>query len=60
MNSKRTTGLHIIHKSKKFIEDNMGVGSSCYGLVETSLISIHEDVGSIPGLAQWVGDPALP
>ena len=40
-------------------EVRLGGESSHRGLVVTNLTSAHEDSGSIPGLLQWVRDPAL-
>ena len=34
-------------------------GSSHHGAVETNPTSIHENVGLIPSLTQWVKDPVL-
>ena len=44
---------------RKCLIKNLVYGSSHRGLVVTNLTSIHEDVGSIPGLAQWVKDLEL-
>ena len=35
-------------------------GSSHHGSAAANLTRIHEDLGLIPGLTQWVKDPALP
>ena len=42
------------------VEKNTTTGSSHFGSAEMNPASIHEDVGLIPGPAQWVKDPVLP
>ena len=60
MDPKFLRNMHFAKKHEKGLKNNEDAGSSCCGSVVMNPASIHEDMDSIPGPAQWVKDSALP
>ena len=52
-------GLHLAGYDAA-LQSKSILRSSCCGSVVMNPISNHKDAGSVPGLASWVRDPALP
>ena len=53
-------GLSVLEGQEKTLRKTDKSSILNYQLIDFYLTSIHEDAGSIPGLARWVKNSALP